>query len=61
MTKWIIKLNEFDIQYCTCLSMKVQVLTDFVVECTIFDNNPEEEANDKIKEATTFGPDLTSV
>ena len=41
--------------------MKVQVLANFITECTISDNNSEDEANNKIKQATTFEPDLTSV
>ena len=49
MIKWIIKLNKFDIQYRFRPSMKAQVLADFVVECTIPDNNLEDKVNDKIK------------
>ena len=37
----------------------MQVLADFIIECTLSDNNPEDEVNDKIKQATTFKPDLT--
>ena len=40
--------------------MKAQVLADFIAECTILDNKPEDEANDKIKWATTPKPDLMS-
>ena len=40
--------------------MKAQVLADFIVECTIPDNNPKDEANDKIKSVETFKLDLTS-
>ena len=60
MAKWAIKLDKFDIQYHPRPSMKVQVLADFIVKCTILDNNPEDEANDKIKQAMTSEPDLTS-
>ena len=35
-------------------------MADFVVECTILDNNFEDETNDKIKQATTSEPDLMS-
>ena len=59
MVKWAIKLSEFDIQYCSRPSMKVQVLADFVVECTVLDNKPEDEANDTIKQTTTPESDLT--
>ena len=41
--------------------MKTQVWTDFVVECTIPDNNTEDESNDKIKSLETPKYDLTSV
>ena len=41
--------------------MKMQVLADFIAECTISDNKSEDEANNKIKQATTFEPNLTSV
>ena len=41
--------------------MKAQVLTDFVIECTIPNNKFEDEADDKMKQATTLEPDLTSV
>ena len=57
MVKWIMKLNEFDIQYHPYSSMKAQVLTDFVTECTILDNNPEEESN---KQVETFEANLIS-
>ena len=40
--------------------MKAQVLVGFVVECTIPYNKPEDEANDKRKQATTFELNLTS-
>lgn len=43
MAKWAIKLNKFDISYCPRLSMKVQVLVDFFVECTWLDDKLEEE------------------
>ena len=49
MAKRIIKLSEFGIQYHPRPLMKAQVLTDFIAECTISDNNPEDESNDKIK------------
>ena len=61
MAKWTIKLDEFDIQYRPCPSMKAQVLADFVAKCTIPDNKPEDKANDKMKQAATPEPDLTSV
>ena len=60
MAKWTIKLNEFDIQYRLRPWMKVQVLTDFVAECIIPDNNLEDESNDKIKPVETPKLDLAS-
>ena len=57
--KWAIKLNEFDIQYRPRSSMKVQVLANFIIECTISDNNSEDEPNDKLKQVETPEPDLT--
>ena len=60
MVKWAVKLDEFDIQYRPHPLMKVQVLADFVTECTISDNKPEDETGDTIKQATTPEPDLTS-
>ena len=32
MMKWAIKLSKYDIQYKPCLSLKFQILTDFIVE-----------------------------
>ena len=61
MIKWIIKLVEFDIQYHPCPSMKTQVLADLVAECTIPDNNPEVESNDKIKSVEIFKLESISV
>ena len=52
------KLSEFDIQYHPRPSMKAQDLADFVAECTIPDNNPEDESNNKIKQVETLEPDL---
>ena len=59
MTKWTIKLDEFDIQYHPCPSMKAQILANFVIEYTIPDNKFEDEANDTIKLTMTPKPDLT--
>ena len=36
-------------------------MTDFIVECTISDNNSEDESNDKLKQVETSEPDLTLV
>ncbi|XP_073111784.1 uncharacterized protein [Elaeis guineensis] len=58
MVKWVVKLDEFDIQYRLRPSMKAQVLTDFIAECTIDDNKSEDAT---IKEAATSEPDLTSI
>lgn len=41
MAKWVIVLNEFNIFYYPRSSMKVQVLTDFLVECMWSDDKPE--------------------
>ena len=60
MTKWAIKLSKFDIQYHPRPSMKVQVLTNFVAECTIPNNKSEDKASDIIKQTMTPEPDLTS-
>ena len=49
MTKWAIKLDEFDIQYRLRPLMKAQILADFIIECTISDNKPEDGIDDKIK------------
>lgn len=40
MVKWEIELREMDISYLSQSVMKAQVLADFLVECTI----PEEES-----------------
>ncbi|GAA0178130.1 hypothetical protein LIER_29796 [Lithospermum erythrorhizon] len=34
MTSWAVELGEFDITYLPRISIKAQVLTDFVIECT---------------------------
>ena len=31
---WVIKLSEFDIQYCSCTTIKGQVVADFIAEFT---------------------------
>ena len=41
--------------------MKAQVLADFIVECTISDNNPEDELNDKSKQIKTLKANLALV
>ena len=41
--------------------MKVQVLTDFIVECTISNNNSENELDDKSKQVETPEADLASM
>ena len=35
LAKWAIELGEFDIEYQSRTTIKVQVPTDFIVECTI--------------------------
>ena len=40
---------------------EAQVLIDFVIECTISDNNSEDESNDKLKQVENLEADLTSV
>ena len=37
LIKWAIELGEFDIQYKPRTAIKAQTLADFVVECTISD------------------------
>ena len=34
MALWAIELSEFDVQYCTCTTMKGQVVTDFIAKFT---------------------------
>ena len=58
IAKWIIKLDEFDLQYRPRPLMKVQVLTDFIAECIVPNNNPNDEVDDKIKQAITPKSDL---
>ena len=38
MAKWMVKLNAFDISYHSRSSIKVQVLANFLVECTWIDD-----------------------
>lgn len=40
MVKWVIELSEFDLSYHPRSAMKVQVLADFLIECTIPDEVP---------------------
>ena len=35
LVKWMIELEEFNISYQPCSAIKVQVLIDVLVECTI--------------------------
>ena len=49
MAKWIVELSEFDLSYVSRSSMKAQILTDFVVECTSTDDN---EIKEQLKEET---------
>ena len=60
MAKWTVKLGEFDIQYRPRSSMKAQVLADFITECTISDNKPEDTDDNTIKQVMTFESDLRS-
>ena len=57
MAEWVVKLGKFDIQYRPRSSMKVQVLADFVTECTILDNKTVNTDNSTIRQATTLEPD----
>ena len=43
MIKWIVELSEFNLFYISRFSMKTQILTDFIVECTISNDNPEDK------------------
>ena len=42
IAKWVIELSEFDIQYHPWLSIKAQILADFVAKCTILDEPKED-------------------
>ena len=43
LAKWAIELGEFDIKYLPRPSIKVQALVDFVLECTISDEEVGDE------------------
>ena len=43
LTKWAMKLSEFDIQYRPRPALKVQVLADFIAECPTTDQGSEDE------------------
>ena len=70
IAKWAIELTEFDINYQPRPTVKAQILTDFIVECTISkEAEPEQGEVDGLKsqlnsseEETTpliaFGPSM---
>ena len=37
LVRWVVELNEFDIQYKPRPSIKSQSLADFITECTLSD------------------------
>ena len=51
MAKWAIELTEFDINYRPRPAVKVQILADFIVECTI-----PEEAEPELGEVDDLKP-----
>ena len=53
LIKWAIKLGEFDIKYKPRLAVKAQALADFLVECTI--DNQEVEGKEDIDKAVMDG------
>ncbi|XP_074374755.1 uncharacterized protein LOC141715175 [Apium graveolens] len=60
LIKWVIELEEFDIKYKPRMAIKAQTLADFMVECTINDQEvggqeivtPEGREKEKDKETT---------
>ena len=44
MAKWIIKLSKFDIEYRSWPSMKAQILTNFITECTALNDKPDDKS-----------------
>ena len=44
LNKWIIELEEFDIKYLMRPSIKAQALADFILECTILDEESGDES-----------------
>ena len=43
MLRWLVELNEFDIQYSPRTTIKAQVLTDFISKLTPKDHTFEQE------------------
>ena len=41
--------------------MKAQVLANFVIECTMSYDNPEDKLNDKLMQIEIFKADLSSI
>ena len=42
MAKWAVELTEFDLSFVPRTSMKFQILVDFIIECTLIDNDQAE-------------------
>ena len=40
---WVVKLSEFDIQYCPHTAIKGQVVVDFIFEFTLIESQGTEE------------------
>ena len=43
IAKWALELSELDIHYRPRPSIKIQILADFILECTIHEGKPSEE------------------
>ena len=52
MAKWVVELSEFDISYHLRSSIKVQILANFIIECTIL----EGKLNQKVSKESTTEP-----
>lgn len=49
LVNWFVELGEFDIRYQPCPAIKAQALDDFVVECTVSDDEPDNQEVSKQK------------
>lgn len=57
MAKWATKLKKFEISYHSRSSMKVQVLTNFLVEYSWLDDKLKEVPTEQLAEQ--FNPGIT--
>ena len=61
IAKWTLNLSDLDIYYQLRPSVKVQILADFVLECTIPDEqNPKETIGKKSKDPESLKGDKSS-